>query len=63
MTKYIYEPKGIECPECGEVTNELFNVKQNDQEVMMCDACGPINMNRSESIAKWHGWQHGGINE
>lgn len=44
MTKYIYESKGVECPECGEVTNELFNAKsKSGQEVLLCDACKPAN--------------------
>jgi len=64
MTKYIYEPEGIECPECGEVTRELFNIEQNGQEVMMCDACSPINMKRLHRLANLRrGWERGGINE
>ena len=57
MTKYIYESKGVECPECGELTNELFNVKsKSGQEVLLCDACKPANEIKD-------GWLHGGINE
>ena len=59
MNKYIYESKGTECPECGEITHELFNVKsKSGQEVLLCDACRPA----SDNIIK-EGWEHGGINE
>ena len=59
MTKYIYEPKGVDCPECGEVTYELFNAKsKSGQEVLLCDACRPAK----DKIIKG-GWRHGGINE
>ena len=59
MTKYIYESKGVECPECGELTNELFNVEsKSGQEVLLCDACKPAN---DRIISQ--GWAHGGINE
>ena len=61
MTKYIYESKGIECPECGELTNELFNVEsKSGQEVMLCDACKPSK----DKTQSWkEGWDRGGINE
>ena len=60
MTKYIYESKGIECPECGEVTNELFNAKsKSGQEVLLCDACKPSE----DKIQIDSSWIHGGINE
>ena len=61
MTKYIYESKGIECPECGEITHQLFSVKsKSGQDVLLCNACKP-----SEDKAKsWEqGWDRGGINE
>jgi len=60
MTKYIYEPKGIECPECGEVTRQLFNAKsKSGQEILLCDACSRPT---KDKIIKG-GWRHGGINE
>ena len=60
MNKYIYESQGIECPECGELTNELFNVEsKSGQEVLLCDACKPAKKDRVIS----EGWTHGGINE
>ena len=47
MTKYIHKSRSVDCPECGEVTHELFNVKsQSGQEVTMCNECGPIDMIR-----------------
>jgi transcription elongation factor Elf1 len=59
MTKYIYESKGVECPECGETTNQLFNTtSKSGQEVLLCDACRPANDNTIKE-----GWEHGGINE
>ena len=60
MTKYIYESKGIDCPECGEVTHELFNVKsKSGQEVLLCAACKPTN----DKIKNDFTWIRGGLNE
>ena len=47
MTKHIYEPDGVDCPECGQITYELFNVEsESGQEVLMCGGCyGGVNKN------------------
>ena len=60
MTNYIYESKGMECPECGEKTEQLFRAKSGSgQEVMLCDACKkPKKIDYTD-----RGWMRGGINE
>ena len=59
MTKYIYESKGVKCPECGEVVHELFNVEsKSGQEVLLCDACNPRQQPQAD-----FSWIRGGINE
>ena len=40
MARYAYYLEGISCPECGEVTYELFNASSGSgQEVLMCEGC------------------------
>jgi transcription elongation factor Elf1 len=57
--KYTHESKGVNCPECGEVTHELFNVKsKTGQGVLLCDACKPDIPKKIQE-----GWYRGGINE
>tara|TARA_Y100000593_G_C4285522_1_gene325244 strand:- start:827 stop:1012 length:186 start_codon:yes stop_codon:yes gene_type:complete len=61
MTNYIYESKGMECPECGEVTNQLFNAEaKNGQSVLLCEACKPTE---DKTWRYDSGWVRGGLNE
>ena len=55
------EPKGVECPECGEITNELFNAEaKNGQSVLLCEACKPAE---DKTWRYDFGWVRGGLNE
>ena len=55
-----YKSEGIECPECGAITKELFNAKsKSGQEVLLCDACKPAEDKPQRDFS----WIHGGLNE